>query len=75
MKKKKDHLAVKTYQHYYMQCNARSYYCLDCLHYFIAENEPKSHEKVCKIKDLCGIVMLSEKHNILEFNHYVKSGK
>ena len=28
-----------------------------------------------KNKDFCGIVMLSEKDNILEFNQYMKSDK
>ena len=35
----------------------------------------KSHEKVCKNKDLCGIVMPLEKDNILEYNQYMKSDK
>ena len=38
------------------------FYCLNCLRSFRAEN--KSHEKVCKNKDLCGIVMSSKKDNI-----------
>ena len=32
-------------------------------------------EKYVKIKDFCGIVMSSEKDNILEFNQYMKSDK
>ena len=40
------------------------FYCLDCLHSFRIENNLKSHEKVCKIKDFCGIVMPLEKDNI-----------
>ena len=39
-------------------------YCLNCLHSFRTENKFKSHEKLCKNKDFCGIVMLSEKDNI-----------
>ena len=35
----------------------------------------KSHEKVCKNKDFYGIVMPSEKGNILQFNQYMKSDK
>ena len=35
----------------------------------------KSHGKVCKNKDFCGIVMLPEKDNILEFSQYMKSNK
>ena len=51
------------------------FYCLNCLHSFRTENKLKSHEKVCKNKDFCGIVMSSEKDNILEFNQYMKSDK
>ena len=40
------------------------FYCLDCLHSFRIENNLKSHEKVCKIKDFCGIVMPLENDNI-----------
>ena len=50
-------------------------YCLNCLHSFRTKNKLKSHEKACKNKDFCGIVMLSGKDNILEFNHYMKSDK
>ena len=35
----------------------------------------KSHGKVCKNKDFCGIVMPPEKDNVLEFNQYMKSNK
>ena len=51
------------------------FYCLNCLHSFRTENKLKSHEKVCKNKDFCGIVISSEKDNILEFNQYMKSDK
>ena len=37
------------------------------------ENKHKSHEKACKNKDFCKIVMPSEKDYTLEFNQYVKS--
>ena len=50
-------------------------YCLNYLHSFRTENKLKSHEKVCKNKDFCGILMPSEKNNILEFNQYVKTVK
>ena len=43
------------------------FYCLNCLHSFRTENKIKSHEKVCKNKDFCGIAMSPEKDNILEF--------
>ena len=51
------------------------FYCLNCLHSFRTENKLKSHEKVCKNKDFSGIVMSSEKDNIVEFNQYMKSDK
>ena len=51
------------------------FYCLNCLHSFIAENKLKSHEKICKNKDFYGIIMQSEKNNMLEFNQYMKSDK
>ena len=51
------------------------FYCLNCFHSFRTENKLKSHEKVCKNKDFCGIVMSSEKDEILAFNQYMKSDK
>ena len=48
-------------------------YSLNCLHSFRTENKLKSHEKVCKNKDFCGIVMPSEKDKILELNQYLTS--
>ena len=51
------------------------FYCLNCLHSFTTENKLKSHEKICKNKDFCGIVMPSEKDKILEFNQHIKSDK
>ena len=35
--------------------------CLNCFHSLQTENKCKSHEKLCKNKDFCGIVMPSEK--------------
>ena len=43
-------------------------YCLNCLDSFRIENKLKSNEKVCKNKDFCGIVMLPQNGNILQFN-------
>ena len=40
--------------------------CLNCLHTFTIENKLKSHEKVCKNKDFCEILMPLEKDKILE---------
>ena len=37
--------------------------------------EQKIHEKVCKNKDLCGIIIRSEKDNILKFNEYINLDK
>ena len=52
-----------------------NFYCLNCLHSFRTENKLKSHEKISKNKDFCGIVMLTEKNKILKFNQYMKSDK
>ena len=49
--------------------------CLNCLHSFRTENKLKSHEKVCKNKDFCNIVMPSRKDNISEFVQYMNSYK
>ena len=51
------------------------FYCLNFLHSFRTEHKLKYHEKACKNKDFCGIVMPSEKDNILEFNQYMMSYK
>ena len=51
------------------------FYCLNFLHSFRTENKLKSNEKVCRNKDFSGIVMPSEKDNILEFNQYMNSEK
>ena len=51
------------------------FYCLNCLHSSRTENKLKCNEKVCKNNDFCGIVMSSEKGNILEFNQHLKSDK
>ena len=48
---------------------------MNCLHSLRTENKLKSHEKVCKNKNFCGIAMPSEKDRILEFNQYMKSDK
>ena len=53
----------------------RDFYYLNCLHSFRTENKLKTHEKVCKNKDFCRIVMPSEKDNILECHQYMKSDK
>ena len=51
------------------------FYCLIYLHSFRKENKLKSHEKICKNKDFCRIVIPSEKNNVLEINQYMKSDK
>ena len=52
-----------------------AFYCLNCLHSFRTESKLKSHEKVRKNKDFCGIVIPSEKNSIFEFNQYMKLDK
>ena len=63
------YLAVKNYLHYYMEQyyiekHEGDFYCLNYLHFLRTESKPKSHEKVCKSKEYCGILMPSEKDNI-----------
>ena len=49
------------------------FYCLNCFHSFQTENQHKSHEKVCKNKDVCGIAMPSEKGNLINTWIQIKS--
>ena len=44
------------------------FYCLNFVLFFWTENKLKSHEKVCKNKGFGGIIILSQKDNILQFN-------
>ena len=53
---------------YWVTSKQGDFYCLNYLHFFKTERKRKSHVKVCKNKDFCGIVMPSEKDDILEFN-------
>ena len=46
-------------------------YCLDCLHSFRTKSKLESHEKVCKNKYFCNVMMPSEDTKILEFNQYL----
>ena len=49
--------------------------CLNCLCSFRKENEITFHEKVCKNKGICDIVMPSGKDNVLELCQYMISDK
>ena len=51
------------------------FYCLNCLHPFIAKNKPEYHKKFCENKDFSNVIMRSEDTKILEFNQYQKSDK
>ena len=51
------------------------FYCLNCVHSLRTENTLKSHKKVCKNKDFCGIVMPSSNGDMLQFNQSMKSNK
>ena len=52
------------------------FYCLNCLHSFRIRNKLQSDKKVCKNnKDICNIVIPSERTKRLEFNPYQKSDK
>ena len=46
------------------------FYCLNCFHSLATENTRDSHEKVCKNKHFCNVVMPFEDTKILEFNQY-----
>ena len=41
------------------------FFCLNGLHYFVRKNKLKSHEKLSKNQAFYGIVMPSEKENIV----------
>ena len=74
------YLAVKKWSallHRITSNHKGDFYCLNSLNSFRTEteNKLKSHEKVCKNKDFCGIVMSSEMDKILEFNQCMKSDK
>ena len=43
--------------------------------FFWNKEKLKSYEKVCKNKDFRGIVMSSEKDNLLKFNQHINSDK
>ena len=55
--------------------NTDDFYCLNCLHSLRTQNKIKSHKKIYENKDLFGIIMPSEKDNMLEFSKYVESNK
>ena len=56
--------------------NNFDFHCLNCLHSLrILQNKLKSHKKTCENKGLFGIVIPSERKNILEFSQYVKPNK
>ena len=48
---------------------------MNCLHSFKIKSKLKSHEKECKNKGFCGIILPSQKDNILKFNQYMESDK
>ena len=63
--------------HYYIKNSKQksNFYCLNCLILLEKKMNLKPHEKVCKNKDSCGIVMPSKTNEILKFNQYIKSDK
>ena len=62
-------------RHYQHQNTKINFFCVNCLHCHATKNKLKPHKKVSENKDFCGIVLLSPKHNILQFNQYMKSDK
>ena len=72
-KQGRHYFAVKICLHYYKEQHQKhhgDFYCMNYLHCFRTENKLKYHEKVCQNKNFYGIVMPSEKDNVLEFNTY-----
>ena len=49
-----------------------NFYCLNCPHSFRTEDQYKSHQKLFKEKDFCGVLIALEKDEILEFNEYMQ---
>ena len=55
--------------------NIKTSWCYLLLELKFCYNQKQTHEKLCKNKDFCGIIMPSEKDKILEFTQYMKSDK
>ena len=55
--------------------NHINFYRLNCFLSFATKNKLESHEKTCKKKDFCRIILPTENNNTFEFNQYMKSGK
>ena len=51
------------------------FYCLNCLHSYITENNLRKHYNVRKNHDCCCVEMSNEDNRILEYNHGEKSRK
>ena len=51
------------------------FYCLNCLHSFVAEKKLELHKKVCENKYFCNVIMHFEDTKIFEFNQFQKSDK
>ena len=51
------------------------FYCLNCPHSVMTENQLKKHKNVCKDHDYCYREMPKEDNNILKHNHGEKSLK
>ena len=72
---------IKNYQYYYYVIRGNTskhnghFRCLNCRHSFRKKYKLQSHEKVCKNKSFCNIMMPSEDTKILELNQYKKSDK
>ena len=69
------YLAVKTFSTLLWGItlkNNSNFYYLNCLYSFRTKSKPQPHKRVCKIKNFCNLIMLSEDTKLLEFNQYQK---
>ena len=75
MKKKKGWHYISVKKLHIKRNNIKTSWCYLLLELKFCYNQKQTHEKLCKNKDFCGIIMPSEKDKILEFTQYMKSDK
>ena len=51
------------------------FYCLNCFHSYIKNENLKNHEKICKNYDHCHVKMPNKDNQILKYKHGEKSMK
>ena len=52
--------------------NNRRFYCWNFIHPFKTKSKLQPYKKVCKNKNFCNIIMLTEDTKLSEFNQYKK---